>query len=94
VRLTYDKGLDRYYGLLELAEKYEVFKKVSTRFEMPDGSKQFGKEILNNPTKYFTKDIMHKLDLACETEFKYGSKEIEEITLENTEELVESVNED
>ena len=27
VRLTYDKGLDRYYGLLELAEKYGVFKK-------------------------------------------------------------------
>ena len=26
VRLTYDKGLDRYYGLLELAEKYDIFK--------------------------------------------------------------------
>ena len=40
VRLTYNKGLDRYYGLLELAEKYKVFKKVSTRYELPDGSKQ------------------------------------------------------
>jgi RecA/RadA recombinase len=73
VRLTYDKGLDRYYGLLELAEKYEIFKKVSTRFELPDGSKQFGKTILNEPEKYFTEDIMHKLDLAAETEFKYGA---------------------
>ena len=72
VRLTYDKGLDRYYGLLELAEKYEIFKKVSTRFELPDGSKQFGKTILNSPETYFTEDIMHKLDLAAETEFKYG----------------------
>ena len=72
VRLTYDKGLDRYYGLLELAEKYEVFKKVSTRFELPDGSKQFGKTILNDPEKYFTEDIMHQLDIAAETEFKYG----------------------
>ena len=26
VRLTYDKGLDKYYGLLDLAEKYQVFK--------------------------------------------------------------------
>ena len=78
VRLTYDKGLDRYYGLLEIAEKYEIFKKVSTRFEMPDGSKQFGKEILSNPNKYFTKDIMNKINIACETEFMYGSKEIEE----------------
>jgi hypothetical protein len=33
---------------------------------------------------------MHKLDLACETEFKYGSKEIEEITLEkNVTETIE-----
>jgi len=74
VRLTYDKGLDRYYGLLELAEKYEIFKKVSTRFELPDGSKQFGKTILNEPEKYFTGDIMHKLDLAAETEFLYGAR--------------------
>ena len=73
VRLTYDRGLDRYYGLLELAEKYEVFKKVSTRYELPDGSKQFGKAILNDPETYFTKDIMHKLNLAAETEFKYGA---------------------
>jgi hypothetical protein len=72
VRLTYDKGLDRHYGLLELAEKYEIFKKVSTRYELPDGSKQFGKAILSDPDTYFTKDIMHKLDLAAETEFKYG----------------------
>jgi len=73
VKLTYDKGLDKYYGLLELAEKYEIFKKVSTRFELPDGSKQFGKTILNEPEKYFTEDIMHQLDIAAETEFKYGS---------------------
>ena len=72
VRLTYDAGLDKYYGLLELAEKYEIFKKVSTRFELPDGSKQFGKTILNEPEKYFTEDIMHQLDIAAETEFKYG----------------------
>ena len=31
VRLTYDKGLDRYYGLLELALKHGIFKSVSTR---------------------------------------------------------------
>ena len=73
VRLTYDKGLDRYYGLLELAEKEGIFKKVSTRFELPDGSKQFGKTILNDPTTYFTDDIMKQLDVAAEKEFKYGA---------------------
>ena len=78
VRLTYDKGLDRYYGLLELAEKYGVFKKVSTRYEMPDGSKQFGKSILADPTLFFTDDIMKKLNDAAEKEFMYGSYDIEE----------------
>jgi len=73
VRLTYDKGLDKYYGLLELAEKYDVFKKVSTRYEMPDGTKQYGKAILNDPEKYFTKDIMDKLEIAADKEFTYGN---------------------
>ena len=72
VRLTYDKGLDRYYGLLDLAEKHGIFKKVSTRFELPDGSKQFGKTIMNNPEEYFTDEIMEKLEECAGIEFKYG----------------------
>jgi RecA/RadA recombinase len=74
VRLTYDKGLDKYYGLLELAEKYDIFKKVSTRYELPDGSKQFGKTILNDPETYFTDEIMSKLEEAASKEFKYGGE--------------------
>ncbi len=74
VRLTYDKGLDKYYGLLELAEKYDIFKKVSTRYELPDGSKQFGKTILNNPEEYFTDEIMKQLDEVASKEFKYGGE--------------------
>ena len=72
VRLTYDKGLDRHYGLLELAEKYEIFKKVSTRYELPDGSKQFGKTIMNDPETYFTDEIMTQLEDCASKEFKYG----------------------
>ena len=75
VRLTYDRGLDRYYGLLELAEKHGVFKKVSTRIELPDGSKQFGKTILNNPEEYFTDEVMQKLEAAAAKEFKYATSD-------------------
>jgi len=74
VRLTYDKGLDRYYGLLDLAEKYDVFKKISTRYELPDGSKQFGKSIMNDPEKYFTEEIMTQLEDCAVKEFKYASR--------------------
>lgn len=75
VLLTYKDGLDRYYGLLELAERHGVFKKVSTRYELPDGSKVFGKTINDNPEKYFTKDVMELLEAAANKEFKYGSGE-------------------
>jgi RecA/RadA recombinase len=73
VRLYYDeRGLDKYYGLLELAEKHEIFKKVGTRFDVGDGTTQFGKTILENPEKYFTPEIMQALDEAAQREFSYG----------------------
>ena len=72
VRLTYNKGLDKYYGLLDLAIKYNMFKQVSTRIELPDGTKQYAKTINNEPEKYFTKDVMDLLEEASAKEFKYG----------------------
>ena len=72
VRLTYNKGLDKYYGLLDLALKYNMFKQVSTRIELPDGTKQYAKTINNEPEKYFTKDVMDLLEEASAKEFKYG----------------------
>lgn len=73
VLLTYDKGLDRYYGLLDMAERYGVIKKVSTRYEMPDGSKHFGKSIYQEPTKFFTKEILDAINEGVKKEFSYGS---------------------
>ena len=73
VRLTYDKGLDKHYGLLDLAIKYGIFKQVSTRIELPDGSKQYAKTINNDPEKYFTDDVMKQLEEAVKQEFKYGN---------------------
>ena len=77
VRLTYDKGLDKHYGLLELALKHGIFKQVSTRIELPDGSKTFGKTINNDPEKYYTPEILKQLDEASAKEFKYGIEEQE-----------------
>ena len=75
-RLRYDTGLDRYYGLLELALKHNIFKSVSTRIELPDGSKQYAKTIQNNPEEYFTDEIMEKLEEAAKKEFSYGINEV------------------
>ena len=73
VRLFYDeRGLDKYYGLLDLAEKYEIFKKVGTRYDVGDGTTQFGKTIMDNPEKYFTPEVLQALDEVAKEEFSYG----------------------
>lgn len=77
VRLSFDRGLDRYYGLVELAEKHGIFKKVSTRLELPNGDKVFGKQILQDPEKYFTPDVMERLEEAAKKEFSYGKGDYE-----------------
>ena len=74
VRLTYDKGLDQHYGLLDLAVKHGIFKSVSTRIELPDGSKQYAKTINNEPTKFYTKDDLSQIDEAAKKEFLYGAE--------------------
>ena len=77
VRLSYKHGLDRHYGLLELAEEAGIFKKVSTRIELPDGTKQFGKTINDNPETYFTKEVLDQIDEYTKRKFSYGSDEDE-----------------
>ncbi len=72
-RLFYDeRGLDSYYGLLELGEKYEIFKKAGNRYEMGE-KKVYPKAILEAPEEYFTPEIMQALDECAQKEFSYGS---------------------
>ena len=79
VQLNYDTGLNPYYGLVPIAVKYGVFKKVSTRIELPNGKTAFEKSINNEPEKYFTEDVMNKLEDAVAKEFKYGNIEQEDM---------------
>ena len=73
VRLFYDeRGLDRYYGLLELGELAGLWKNVAGRYEM-GGKKIYAKEILKNPDQYFTEEVMQQLDAAAKQEFSYGT---------------------
>ena len=73
IRLYYDeRGLDRYYGLLELGELGGMWKNVAGRYEF-NGKKIYEKEILRNPQDYFTDDIMEKLDAVAKQHFAYGT---------------------
>ena len=71
IRLFYDeRGLDKYYGLLELGEIGGMWKNVAGRYEM-DGKKIYGKDILKDVDKYFTPEVMKSLDEVAQKEFSY-----------------------
>jgi len=73
IRLFYDdRGLDRYYGLLELGEIGGLWKNVAGRYEIA-GKKLYAKQILAEPETYFTNDVMQALDEIAQNEFSYGS---------------------
>ena len=72
-RLFFDeRGLDPYYGLLELGEKYGVFERKGNRIVVGDTS-VYPSAMLKDPDKYFTKEIMQALDECAKKEFAYGT---------------------
>ena len=72
IRLFFDhRGLDRYYGLLELGEIGGLWKNVAGRYEI-GGKKIYAKQILSDPDTYFTEDVMQALDEIAQKEFSYG----------------------
>ena len=72
IRLYFDeRGLDRYYGLLELGEIGGLWKNVAGRYEI-NGKKVYAKEIYKNPDQYFTKEVMQALDEIANQQFSYG----------------------
>lgn len=81
--LNYASGLDPYYGLVALAEKFDIFKKVSTRYELPNGEKAFESQIKKTPEKYFTKEVLDQIDEACKGEFLYGESNVTEVEEED-----------
>ena len=73
IRLFYDeRGLDKYYGLLELGEIGGLWKNVAGRYEI-DGKKVYAKAVYKEPEKYFTPEVMQALDEIAQKEFSYGN---------------------
>lgn len=72
VRLYYDeRGLDRYYGLLELGEEGGIIPRVGNRYEI-QGKKLARKTIMESPEEYFTQELLEKIDEYAKTKFLYG----------------------
>lgn len=72
VLLDYAKGLDRYYGLMDIAIDSGIFQTLPKGLELPDGTKVSRKEVLRNPDQIYTQDILKAIDEAAAPVFKYG----------------------
>jgi len=69
-RLFFDeRGLDKYYGLLPLAEKYGIIPKEGKQYIFND-KKYYESSIIKEPEKFFTPEIMEGLEIAAAQEFK------------------------
>jgi RecA/RadA recombinase len=70
--LNFSKGLDRHYGLIDLAVEAGIWKSQGGRIELPDGKKVFGKNIMGDPKKYFTDNVLKEIDTYCGHKYKFG----------------------
>lgn len=85
-KLSFTKGLDRYHGLTDLAIEAGIWKSQGGRIEVHDGRKVFGKNIAQNPSQFFTEDILKQLDTYCKKKYNYG-EEVEETSVELEDEV-------
>jgi hypothetical protein len=81
-KLSFTKGLDRYHGLTDLAVEAGIWKAQGGRIEVHDGRKVFGKNIANNPSDFFSEDILKQLDKYCKGKYNYGSADDEVVEKE------------
>ena len=72
VLLRYDSGLDKYYGLIELACDAGIFEKAGSRIKA-NGKSVYAKQIMADPEVYFTDDVMAVLEEHVKERFSYGS---------------------
>jgi hypothetical protein len=81
--LDHNTGLDRYYGLLQIAADGGLIEQIGAKckasdgsigakFKFADGTEEVETIIYKNPTKYFTKTFLDQIDQVAKTVFEYG----------------------
>ena len=73
-KLFFDKGLDLYHGLLEFCIKHEIIFRNGPWYSIDDIKFQT-KQLEEEPEKYFTPEILEKINKCAEREFCYGQIE-------------------
>ena len=91
VYLSFKKGINKYHGLLQFAEKAGVYKKIGNRYEVSDGRKLYEKAIMETPEEFFTQEVLEKINEYIHNEFSYGGI-LEEEPLDDLHEDIEQEN--
>lgn len=79
--LSYADGLDPYAGLLDIAVEAKLVKALGRKeYQFPDGEVVHESELAADPDKYYTEDLLDKIDEACGKLFTYSKVEDEEKT--------------
>jgi len=98
ILLRFDSGLNRYYGLLDLAEKFGVVKyeviegmRGKKGYTFPNGKVVTDEQELYGPNAglYWDKACLDLIDKACQDEFLYGNTSLTDVPPEELSEPTE-----
>ncbi|MFK5882853.1 MAG: hypothetical protein QM489_00780 [Candidatus Izemoplasma sp.] len=89
ILLNYDTGLDRWHYMDTFAIAAGVFKKEGKMLlviDSKDGKekKKFATAIMKDPERYFNEDVMAKIEEFVNTNFQYGSPDIDLLAVEES----------
>jgi len=76
LRLSFNKGLDKYFGLLEIGIDSGIIKKEGRSVVFPNGMKVHPNHISECPEKYFTKETLDALDEEIQKRFCYNKEDM------------------
>jgi RecA/RadA recombinase len=74
-KLDYATGMDRYYGLIEFAKKFDLTEKcgTGTKFTVGVDPKQFFASTIDaEPALYFTEEVLDAIEAKVKVAFAYG----------------------
>jgi RecA/RadA recombinase len=70
--ISFETGLNRYEGLLPIAHEAKLVEKKGNKWVFPNCNPAFENAIKKNPTKYYTEELLQKIDAVCQETFKFG----------------------
>ena len=82
LKLSFKTGLNRYYGLLDIASDAGIIQRLDNRYKLGSHGLMYEKQILRDPKKFFTKEFLDEVDKACQERFKYQNPETDDVLAE------------